>query len=58
MKMLTLWACIEPADRPAETAAPEQVLAWKQAWKSIDRAERPQGGTTPDQKCAARHPVT
>lgn len=33
MKMLTLWACLEPAENPATQPQATLPMAWKQAWQ-------------------------
>ncbi len=59
MKMLTLWACLEPAESPATGHHSDPPLAWKQAWKKalepapIPAAERGHAEIVPP-----RHPVT
>ena len=58
MKMLTLWACIETPERPTETASPEQVLAWKQAWKSIVRPDIAPSSATAGENAVPRHTGT
>jgi hypothetical protein len=58
MKMLSLWACIEPTERPGETAG-NSSQAWMQAWKQ-SRSTRDDSAThaTTCEKAALRHPAT
>lgn len=58
MKMLTLWACLDPAERPCETPAPK-ALAWKEAWQqSLGGRDAGGGQTTAGEKSPLRHTGT
>ncbi|MBL8789633.1 MAG: hypothetical protein JNM45_03990 [Rhizobiales bacterium] len=58
MKMLTLWACIEPIERPGESGT-TSTLTWMEAWKmSCGERVGSAKAASPDEKMALRHPGT
>ncbi len=57
MKMLTLWACLEPGERPCESPSGD-ALAWKQAWQqSLEGRQNGPGHTTAGEKTGLRQPA-
>lgn len=59
MKMLTLWACLEPTEGPATQPQATLPMAWRQAWQNAGETVK-----SPPEKCAVteitapRQPVT
>ncbi len=58
MKMLTLWACIEPSGDVRHDDPASSALAWKQAWTSMNRLQDATTPATPGEKRTPRQPVT
>lgn len=59
MKMLTLWACLEPTDGSATQLQAAAPLAWKQAWQKAGETAKSLAAEHPvAEKPAPRQPVT